>query len=480
MAAYLAIDLGTTGCRSMVFDGSLNVLGSEYEEYGLITGENGLAEQNADLWWRMSMRTAKEAIRRSGIAPGSINGISVSSQGITVVPVNEMLEPLCNAISWLDIRAKEETELLKRKEGDEKVFQLTGKHIDAVYTLPKLMWLRNNRRGIFDSAYKFLMPMDYLTGKLTGKCVTDHSMASGTLLYDIRRQCWSRDLLGKYSIPEEKLPPILWSGETAGTVLPEVASELGISPECPVAVGAQDQKCAAFGAGLDEGIITASLGTACAVTKLWDSPRPEKFSSVGWCGYVRKNAWVTEGVINTAGAALRWLRDSLYGGEGYEIIDNEAEEAIKGAASGGNSVLFFPYLSDTDAEGAFSGIGLGSKRGDLAAAVLEGVAFRMRLLLERMDVCRDKGSIVLFGGGAKSSLWCRIIADITGMTVMVPKTEEAACAGAAMLAAMGCGADLPHLGYERTVQPSERKKAYDEKYRKYCETGRLLMGGEIL
>ena len=471
MPAYLAIDLGTTGCRSILFDGTLNVLGSAYEEYGRITGDGGAVEQDAALWWEMTLRTAKKAMASVGTDPRDIKGISVSSQGITVVPVDEKIEPLCNALSWLDIRAKDETARLLREEGDRELFLHTGKHIDAVYTLPKLMWLRDRRPEIFSAAYMLLMPMDYIIGKLTGRCVTDHSMASGTLMYDIRNSCWSGRILEKYGIPEEKLPVILQSGETAGTVLPEVADELGLSRDCTVAVGAQDQKCAAFGAGLEKGVITVSLGTACAVTKLWSEPRPDLFSEVGWCGYVRENAWVTEGVINTAGASLRWLRDFMFRGESYDVMDREAGEALEKESS----VMFFPYLSDPGAEGVFTGLNLATDKGCFALAVLEGVAFRIRSLLGKMDAYSDTDSVVLFGGGAKSSLWCQLIADITGMKVMVPVTEEAAGAGAARLAALGCGEKVPHLGYERTFSPSERKKAYEDKYRRYRETEDMIL-----
>ena len=474
MSAYLAIDLGTTGCRSMVFDGELNVLGAEYEEYRLITPDDGWVEQDASLWWELTVCTAKKAILKSGVSARSIRGISVSSQGITVVPVDESLNPLMNAISWLDTRAAEEAEQLKREKGDEWVFLNTGKHIDPVYTLPKLMWLRERRREIFDGCKLLLMPMDYLIGKLTGKCITDHSMASGTLMYDIKNRSWSSEILKKYGIPAVKLPEIVWSGETAGTVLPEVAGELGLSEDCTVSVGAQDQKCAAFGAGLSKGTVTVSLGTACAVTKLWEAPQPERFKSVGWCGYINKDTWVTEGVINTAGASLRWLRDLMYRGEDYSVIDQEAEKAIKR----GDAVMFYPYLSESGAKGFFTGIRLNSNRGSFAAAVLEGVAFQIRTLLCKMDAYQDADSIVLFGGGAKSTIWSQIIADATGLAVKVPQTGEAAGAGAAILAAKGCGETLPHLKYSRVVYPSEKTKTYEDKYRSYCETELRLTGGK--
>lgn len=474
MSAFLAIDLGTTGCRSIVFDSGLNVLSVEYEEYGLITPKDGWVEQDASLWWELTVRTARKAILKSGLSTEIIRGISVSSQGITVVPVDENLKPISNAISWLDTRASKEAERLKLELGDESVFLHTGKHIDPVYTLPKLMWLREQRRDIFDRCYKLLMPMDYITGRLTGECVTDHSMASGTLMYDIKSRCWSAEILRKYGIPIDKMPKIAWSGETVGNVLPEIAEALGLSEACTVSVGAQDQKCAAFAAGLDNSSITVSLGTACAVTKLWDAPKPEKLKSVGWCDYVNKDAWVTEGVINAAGVSLRWLRDLMYRGEDYSAIDREAEEALKR----GSSVMYYPYLCEPGAEGFFAGMRLDSTRGSFAAAVLEGVAFQIRTLLCKMDAYQDADSIVLFGGGAKSTLWSQIIADATGLAVKVPQTGEAAGAGAAILAAKGCGEALPHLKCRRVFYPSERTKEYEDKYRSYCKTEIKLTGGK--
>ena len=474
MSAYLAIDLGTTGCRSIVFDQALNAIGTAYEEYSLITSENGWIEQDAALWWTMTLRTAKKAITDSGINPCCIKGISISSQGITIVPVNAKLEPLDNAISWLDTRAKLETEQLLSEEGDEKLFLQTGKHIDAVYSLPKILWLKKNRRSIFEQAYKILMPMDFLIGKLTGQCVTDHSMASGTLLYDIRKAGWSHALLRKYEIPEERLPEIRRSGEVVGTVLPGVAAELGLREDCIVAVGAQDQKCAAFGAGLQEGVITVSLGTACAVSKLWHTAQLKNFRQVAWCGYVQENLWVTEGVINTAGAALRWLRDLMFKGESYAVLDEEAERAVQN----GSPMMFYPYLSESNEAGVFTGMNLGLKRGDFAAAVLEGVAFQIRTLLQKMGTYGASDSLVLFGGGAKSLLWCQIIADVTGLKVRIPRTEEAASAGAAKLAAKACGCELPPIDYTRTVYPSERRELYNRKYHLYCDTEHRLYEGK--
>lgn len=470
MALYLAVDLGTTGCRSIIFDEQLNIKGSSYEEYGLITPKEKWVEQSAELWWELTLKTAEKAIADSGVCSREIEGISISSQGITVVPVDRELNPLCLAISWLDMRATEENETIRRDFGDEKIFCHTGKMNTPAYSLPKLLWLKNNCPEVWEKAYKILMPMDYLIAKLTGECVTDYSMASGTLFYDGANCCWSDMILEKYGIDKAKLPEIRRSGERIGRVRPEIISRLGLNEECIVAMGAQDQKCAARGAGLDGETLTVSLGTAAAITKLWSEYAPEKCKNIGWCGYTDKNKWVTEGVIGTAGTSLRWVRDLMFAGESYKTLDKEALEAIER----GSSVLFLPYLSGPNGPeyykgscGVFYGLGLASGRGDVAAAVMEGIAFRIRTLLEAMNAYEDTKKIVLFGGGAKGPLWPQIIADVTGLEILITSTEEAASAGAAILAAEGCGKDLGSLECTRSFKPSERSKSYDEKYKQF-------------
>ena len=467
MSVYLAIDLGTTGCRSILFDTKLRQLGVAYEEYGLITPQENWVEQDAELWWELTLRTAEKAIAQSGIDAKTIDGISISSQGITIVPVDENWKPLCNALSWLDVRAEAETAQLEADLGNTFLFTHTGKPNNPCYTLPKMLWLMKNRQDLCRKAWKFLMPMDYLIGKFTGNCVTDHSMASGTLMYDIKNCCWSRQVLDRYGIDEDKLPKILWSGESAGTVLPAVAQKLGLRSDCVVAVGAQDQKCASLGAGLCDGTMTVSLGTAAAIIKLWSSPETETFTKVGWCGNVEKDTWVTEGVINTAGTCLRWVRDLMFPGESYDTINQEAQAA----RDAGNRVLFYPYLNGPsgpdfypDAQGCFYGVDLAAKRGNFALAVMEGVAYQLRIMLEAMDAYGNVKQLIFFGGGANSPLWCQLIADITGMDISVTENPEAAGAGAAMLAAQAAGTRLAPLSIGRVYKSAG---GYEEKYQHY-------------
>ena len=479
MSIYLAIDLGTTGCRSILFDEKLCQLAASYEEYGLITPREKWTEQDAELWWELTLRTSEKAISKAGISAKEIKGISISSQGITVVPIDRELKPLCNAINWLDVRAEEEATEFEKDFGKDKIFKLTGKNIDPAYTLPKLMWWKKHEPEMFEKAWKFLMPMDFLVAKFTGNCVTDHSMASGTLMYDLKNLSWSREILDFYGIDEEKLPSLAFAGESAGCVLPEVADRLGLDKDCVVGVGAQDQKCAAYGVGLSEGVMTISLGTAAAITKLWKEAKTEINTGVGWCGYVEPGAFVTEGTIGTAGTCLRFIRDLMFKDEDYITIDREAEEARER----GSSVIFLPYMTGTtetedklSEQGCFYGVNLATKRGDFALAVMEGIALGMRSILEKMDAYGNIHTLILLGGGAKSKLWSQIIADVTGMQLKVPTVIEAAGAGAARLAAKAVRDDVPPLGTEGVYNPSERTADYEKKYRKYKTIESKLWG----
>lgn len=474
MAIYLAIDLGTTGCRSILFNSELEQIADCYQEYGLITPKDKWVEQDANLWWSLTVETAKAAIAKANIAKEEIKGISVSSQGITCVPVDENLTPLYNALSWLDVRAEKQTAQIEEDFGQRDMFTLTGKPIDAAYFLPKILWIKEELPEIYAKTYKFLMPMDFLVAKLTGKCITDHSMASGTLLYDIKNKVWSKTVLDKYEIDEDRLPSLSWAGELAGTVLPEVAKEIGLSETCVVAVGAQDQRCAALGAGLKKGVVTLSLGTAGAFCKFWTKPETEGDMRIGWSAYVHNDTWVTEGVISTAASSLRWLRDNMYPGCEYDIINAEA----KAAQERGSNLLFYPYLSGAscpdrypDSEGCFYGASLATQRGDFALSVMEAIAFQTKIILEAMGGTEDINTLVMFGGGSKSPLWSQIMADVLGMEIMVPSTAEAAGAGAAILAGIATGEysreNCPTLPYGKSFKPGERKKEYEKKYERY-------------
>ncbi len=272
MDALLSLDLGTTGCKAAVCSIQGEVLGTSYVEYPLIKLSPSCVEQDADLWWSLSQKVIQKAIAKSGVKGRGIRALSVSSQGISFVPINRSGQVLRNAINWLDTRATTQAAAIRRRITDEHLFQVTGKRPGAFYVLPKLLWLREHEPGLFGETYKFLMAHDYLLYKLCGATVTDFSMAGGSLLLDLHLLNWSDEFLAIFEINKEQLPDLAWAGSTAGELGSAVAEVIDLRPGTPVVVGGQDQKCAALGAAIRPGVATVSLGTASAISCLIDKP----------------------------------------------------------------------------------------------------------------------------------------------------------------------------------------------------------------
>ncbi|MCL2158728.1 MAG: FGGY family carbohydrate kinase [Oscillospiraceae bacterium] len=414
---YIGVDLGTTACKSCLYDESGALIKFASAKYPLVTMPNGIAEQDANDWFWAAKQTIGEIAKEAG---GNIKSICFSTQGISFVAVDRAAMPLCNAISWLDMRAIGETEALERHFGKELIYDKTKKHIMPQYSLPKLMWFKNNCPEAYKKAHKLLMPLDFLNFKLTGKPITDRSMASGTMLYNIDSKKWDGELLDFSGISEEKLPEIKTAGESLGTILPKVADELGLPASTELVLGAQDQKLAAIGAGISEGVCTVSLGTSTAVTKLNVSLKYNCPLFDFDDGRI-----FAETCLPTTGAAIDWLSSIM--GLGYEEMDALAKDAPKGA----NGVFFDANLSEF---GSITQLCLDSSRGDIIRALYECIC---RGIKEKIDQMGGAKNLRVFGGGFKSELLCKILADTANLEVCVAKTVETAALGAAMLAS-GC------------------------------------------
>ena len=255
-----------------------------------------------------------------------------------------------------------------------------------------------------------LMPMDFIQYRLCGNCVTDHTMAAGTMMYDIHGQAWMEDLLGENGIGAGLLPDIAWAGSVAGTLLPETAKELGLGTDVIVAVGAQDQKCAAYGGGASEQVVTVSLGTGSCITKLSEAPVLDDEMRIPVFSYLYQGCWDMEGVVNTAGSALEWFRKKFAPSMDYEELSGMAAHAETGG------LKFYPYLSGGasphwgEGAGAFTGLTLQSGIPECVRALLEGIAYHIKANTDVMDKAGQAADTLrVFGGGSKSDLWCRLI-----------------------------------------------------------------------
>lgn len=475
----LGLDLGTTGCRATLFTSELRPVGGSSHEYPLITGDHGEVEQDANLWWKLVMQTAREAVSAAGVLPATVRALSVSSQGISFVPVGADGNALFNALSWLDTRAVAESQAISNHVGAERVRSITGKHPSAYYVLPKLMWLKEHRRDVYRNAARFLMAHDFVLQKLCGVAATDHTMASGSLAYDLAGGGWSGELLEAAGVHSDSLPPIHPAGTVVGTLREAVADDLGLTADTKVCVGGQDQHCAALGAGTRAGESGVSLGTACQILLRLDHPDTNPASALPCSPSLLPGAWTLDGVLSTAGASLRWLRDTFFPGTTYDELSAFADRSPAGSAS----VFFFPHLAGggsprwmPESTGAFVGLTLATKPEDIVRAVFEGVAFQIQMnIISAGEQHRPEG-ICLYGGGAQSAPWCQIISDVTGLAVRVASIQETATVGAAMLAGLGTGiyrtveeaAGL--VEHDRTYEPNEtRYRDYPSTFAAYQE-----------
>ena len=416
---YIGIDLGTTGCKVVLYDSEGNALSEFNKEYSLICFD-GFVEQNAEDWWNLVLEGISYVTKDSD---GKVLGISISTQGIAVVPVDEKGNTLANAISWLDVRADAEAEALAERFGREEVYRKTGKFCNPEYTLPKLMWWKKHDPELFCKAYKFLLPLDFLNMRFTGRAVCDYTIAGGTMAYNIVEKKYDAELLSFAGVSEDKLPKVGCMGDYVGKILPEVAKLTGISDECEIYLGGQDQKLAAIGAGIDESSVTVSFGTATAVTKLTKAlPDEMNFSRFRF----NEEYYSYEGVVSTSGAALKWAANTIFGGLTYKELD---ELAIEAGSSAGVT-----FDTDLTSDGVISGLTLGTTKGNIVYALFEGVSRAIAGFAHEMGGC-DK--LYVFGGGSKSKIWCQILANVSGCRIVSLNTPETASLGAAILASCG-------------------------------------------
>jgi xylulokinase len=438
----LSIDLGTTGCKGALFSTDGRLLGSHYVEYPLIHCGPGCVEQDASQWWALSVAVMRSAVSTSGIDRRSVRAVGISTQGISFVPVDRSGAILRNAICWLDSRATLEAWEIEERIGEVELFRLTGKRPGAVYVLPKLLWLRRHEPDLFRSTDKFLMAHDVLIRRLCDESITDYSMAGGSMLLDVQKLDWCDMLLDTFEVDRRKLPDLAWSGTVAGELSDGAAGQIGLPQGIPIVVGGQDQKCAALGVAIREGVATVSLGTASAISSVSSRPILDAERRIPTFPFVQPGRWDLEGVVGTAGAALKWVRDTMFPGDTYSALDALAAYSQPGAGG----VCFHPYLEgaaspwwNLDERGAFSGMSLATARADIVRSVLEGVAYEIRANVEVLGTMTDVRELVLFGGGARSPIWTRIIAEVCGLPVRIAHLVDVANWGACVLAGTGAG-----------------------------------------
>jgi xylulokinase len=481
---FIGLDLGTTVCKGVVTDRRLQVLSYAECSYPLITRSAEEIEQDAEQWLAVSGAVIRRLLSDSAVDPSSVRSLSISAQGISFVPVDSRGRPLRPALTWLDTRAREQAGRAAAELGEGALFARTGKRVSSVYVLPKLLWLKEREPEVFRDTTRILMALDFLIARMCGEAVTDHTMASGTVLYDIHRQEWAAWILEHFALDPALLPPLARSGSAAGTLLPEVAAELGLPGQAVVVVGGQDQKVAALGAGIDLKRTTISLGTAMAIIQQCVEPVVDPAMRVPCFTDLFPGRWVLEGSgIGTS--ALDWVRGTMLADRSFEEL-----EAMTLTLDGQeNHLYFYPFLAGTDTlhrgeavRGFLYGLDFSVRPERIVKSVYEGIGYQIREHMQLLEeLSRPVGELRLFGGGSKSDLWAQTIADITRREVVTLTSSEMGCLGAAILAAVGAGAFArPEEAYEylavrRRFGPRPGLESmYQDQYGEYLEIQRRM------
>ncbi len=481
--SIVSLDLGTTTVKAMLFSDDGTILGSSSQEVSVLFPGEKQVEQNPAAWYETACDVIHAAVSAAQVDPKDVLAIGFSSQGISLLPVDQNLRPLRNAISWLDLRAEQECEQIREAFGEEKIFSITGKPIHAAYTLPKLLWLKRHEPDVYANTAYFLTPMDYTVARLTGNVVTEHTMAAGTMMYDLHSGNWSKEILSHFHLRTEQLPPIQWSAYQAGTLSPQAAKRCGLTTSTVVTLGAQDQKASAYGADLSSHNATCSMGTAGAFEFLLEKPVLTGKDILPVFPYVKPERWVMEGCIDTAGASIKWLKNTIFPNISYDAMNALASQASPGACG----VQFYPYLTspgtphrNKSCRSGFLSISLATEQADLVRSLYEGLGYEVRLNIEAANRLGAKvEALSIFGGGSKSSIFCDIIASICGLPVRSFRCPEFGNIGAARLALSGMGLSdaafsQKHLEACTDHLPDLRlKEGYEESYHRYCDFLRI-------
>ena len=477
MTYYIGIDLGTSACKLLLVDADGKVLNEVTKEYPLSFPHPGWSEQSPEDWWSAVTEGVPELL--AGFDASQIAGIGAGGQMHGLVALDEHDEVIRPAILWNDGRTAKEVEYLNETVGRDKLSRYTANIAFAGFTVPKLLWMRENEPDNFAKIRKIMLPKDFINYKLTGVHCTDYSDASGMLLLDVQHKRWSREMCNICGVTEEQLPRLYESWETVGTLLLDAAAKLGLPETVKVCAGAGDNAAAAVGTGVvGAGGCNISLGTSGTIFISSDRFGVDPNNALHAFAHA-DGSWHLMGCMLSAASCNKWWCEDILNTSDYQTEQNP----ISADKLGRNRVFFLPYLmgerspiNDTDARGAFVGMSMDTTRADLTQAVLEGVAFAIR---DSFEVAKSLGASIsrsmICGGGAKSPLWRTILANVLGIPLDLPQTEQGPGYGGAMLAMVACGtfesvqsACDALVQVADTVEPAHMFTIrYEEQYRRF-------------
>lgn len=476
----LGIDVGTTGAKALLFSDHGEIIASAYRGYPLIAPGLGISEQKATDWTDAVVEIVREVCANPECAQ-NVRGISLSTQGGTIVPVDGRFAPLSNAIVWSDARCAGDKADFDAHLGEGYIYRTCGWNLNRGLPAMELNRMRRERPELFAKAKYFLSVPDFVSAFLTGKPAVDLSNAGINHLCDIQNAKYDEKILDFIGVRESQLAKLVPSCHPIGRLTREAAEKLGLSEDVIVSSGAHDQYAVALGAGIcASGDAVIGTGTAWVVTALRDEPDFE--SGFSQSVSATDGKWGTMLSISTGGVCLDWLRKNVLNASDGTPLDYATLNALAAERGepGANGLRFYPYftgagapISDNVCKATLLGLDLSHDRGHIVRAVMEGVTCQIVWALRAMETRQPMQRIFLAGGATKSDVWTNIIAEVAGQEIHVSEIADLACAGAAMMAGVGCGLFKNTEEAAKAIAPGGRVVKPDygrvEKYKKVFE-----------
>lgn len=443
----IGIDIGTTSTKAEIFTTDGQGIVQQAIAYPLYSPEPNAQEQNPDEIFDAVVNCVNSIMVQSQIQPSALLGISFSAAMHSLIAVDQNGHPLTQSITWADQRSKEWADEIREKRNGKAIYQRTGTPIHPMSPFVKLVWLRHEHPDLFQRAAKFISIKEYVLYRWLGEYVVDYSIASATGLLNIHTLEWDAEALEIAGIRTTQLSRLVPTTHSLTPVKTEYAEQMGISEQVPVIVGSSDGLLANVGVGaISPGVVAISVGTSGAIRMMLDHPKTDPNETL-FCYALTPNCWVVGGAVNNGGIILRWLRDNLGEAEvnTANLLESDPYNILTAIAAtvppGAEGLIFHPYLTgeraplwEPNARGSLFGLALHHQKAHIFRAVLEGVVFNLKLVLDALDkLAGPITSIRATGGFARSELWRQMLADIFNYEVIVPESFESSCFGAALL-----------------------------------------------
>ncbi len=446
MAYLIGIDIGTSNVKILLISAKGELVASETVSYPLYSPQQGWSEQNPTDWWNSTKKALNNIIKTNKIETTEIKGISLSGQMHSLVILDKNKNVIRPAILWNDTRTTQQCqEIYEITGGLSNLIKLVSNPALEGFTAPKLLWLRDNEPDNYKKIRYVMLPKDYIRFKLTGEINSEVSDAAGTLLFDVNKKQWSKKILNQLDISLNLLPKVLNSNQIAGYITKKVQDVTGLKEGIPVIAGGADNACGAVGSGIiKDGRVMVSIGTSGVVLAQVDTITPDKKGRIHLFNHAYPSKHYMMGVMLSAAGSFNWLKDKIYQGN-YSI--KKLNELAKKSEPGSEGLIFLPYLNgertphaDSNARGVYFGLSNKHDINHLVRSTMEGVAFGLR---DSYELIKEKNvnieQIRVIGGGAKSKLWCQILADIFEKEISLINIEEGPAFGAALIAGVGVG-----------------------------------------